>query len=435
LATIYDRWHKARPTKTDKECPDHKGKTASAEHGVGKRWQVRYRDPVGEQRKENFERRTDADRRAAEIQRDLDLGTYVDPALTKITLGVFARQWLAANTAGPTTGVRYEGLVRNHIDARLGHLEIRAFQRPSIIQGWIKELQEVPLQPSTIGGIGDVLSSIFDAAVDDGLISRNPCKAGSVRWPQAVKKVVVPWTRERVLAVVAGLPESFRAGGLVGVGCGLRQGEIFALSEADIDFKGGWLNVNQQIRFVGKTMVFALPKGDKVRSVPLSPRTAVALRAHLKSFPSTEVALPWAVEGGKPRTLRLLFVDAKGKPYNRSVFNAGDWKRALLHAGVIPPRVTGSQYFAAAPDDGMHALRHTYASAQLEGGTSIKALSVFLGHSDAGFTLRTYTHLMPGSEGRSRAATDDFLGGGGQQDQGTEHVPSAAMCPESALAA
>ncbi len=162
-----------------------------------------------------------------------------------------------------------------------------------------------------------------------------------------------------------------------------------------IDFRGGWLNVNQQIRFVGNTMVFAPPKGNKVRSVPLSPRTAVALKTHMKSFPSTEVTLPWETEDGKPRTLRLLFTDAKGKAYNRSVFNQGDWKRALVHAGVIPPRTSGSQYFEAAPDDGMHALRHTYASAQLEGGTNIKALSVFLGHSDPGFTLRTYTHLMP----------------------------------------
>ncbi len=435
MASIYDRWHKIRPAAGDAQCPEHKGRVAGAEHGVGKRWQVRYRDPVGEQRKENFERKTDADKRAAEIQRDLDLGSYVDPTLTKVTLGVFAQQWLAANTAGPTTGVRYEGLVRNHIDARLGHLTLRSFNKPSIVQGWIKELQEIPLQPSTIGGIGDVLSSIFDAAVDDGLIPRNPCKAGSVRWPQPVKKAVVPWTRERVLAVVSGLPERFRAGALVGVGCGLRQGEVFALAEEDIDFKGGWLNVNQQVRFVGKAMVFALPKGDKVRSVPLSPRTAVALRTHLKAFPPTEVTLPWGTESGKPRTLRLVFVDAKGNAYNRSVFNAGDWKRALAKAGVIPPRVSGSQYFAAAPEDGMHALRHTYASAQLEGGTNIKALSIFLGHSDAGFTLRTYTHLMPGSEGRSRSAMDDFLLGGGQQEQGTAGVPSPAMCPECALAA
>jgi integrase len=49
----------------------------------------------------------------------------------------------------------------------------------------------------------------------------------------------------------------------------------------------------------------------------------------------------------------------------------------------------------------MHALRHFYASVLLDGGESIKALSEYLGHHDAGFTLRTYTHLMPSSQERT----------------------------------
>lgn len=39
---------------------------------------------------------------------------------------------------------------------------------------------------------------------------------------------------------------------------------------------------------------------------------------------------------------------------------------------------------------------------RLDAGESIQALSSYLGHSDPGFTLRTYTHLMPSSEGRTR---------------------------------
>lgn len=35
----------------------------------------------------------------------------------------------------------------------------------------------------------------------------------------------------------------------------------------------------------------------------------------------------------------------------------------------------------------------------------------YLGHSDAGFTLRTYTHLMPSSDERTRKAIDTALGG------------------------
>lgn len=433
MATVYDTWHKTYPRSTDKACREHKGKYPTAEHGKGKRWQVRYRDPQGAQKKEDFETKVKADARAAELKVTLDQGTYIDPAATKITLAKYAQKWLKANTAGPTTGVRYEGVIRNHVIGRLGHHEMRVFNDPEPVRLWIKELQDVPLEASTICGFGDILSSIFDAAVDSGILRRNPCKASSVKFPKAPGKRVVPWTRERVLAVLDGLPANFRAGGAVGVGCGLRQGEIFALTEDDIDFRGGWLHVNQQIRFVGSKMVFALPKGNKLRSVPLSPSTATALRAHLKEFERTSVTLPWHEPEGKPKTLRLLFVDPKGQPHNRSVFNQGIWKRALVHAGVIPPRTTGSQYFEAAPQDGMHALRHTYASAQLEGGTSIKALAVYLGHSDPGFTLRTYTHLMPSSEGRSRSATDHFLVGGaaGDADGGSSEV----VCPHCALAA
>ena len=54
----------------------------------------------------------------------------------------------------------------------------------------------------------------------------------------------------------------------------------------------------------------------------------------------------------------------------------------------------------------MHALRHWYASVLLDAGESIRAVSEYLGHSDPGFTLRTYTHLMPSSTERTRAAVD-----------------------------
>lgn len=48
-------------------------------------------------------------------------------------------------------------------------------------------------------------------------------------------------------------------------------------------------------------------------------------------------------------------------------------------------------------ENGTHALRHYHASVLLEDGVSIKAVSEYLGHADAGFTLRVYTHLMPSS--------------------------------------
>ena len=46
-----------------------------------------------------------------------------------------------------------------------------------------------------------------------------------------------------------------------------------------------------------------------------------------------------------------------------------------------------------------HDLRHTHASIAISSGEHIKAVSARLGHSDIGFTLRQYTHLMPEHQG------------------------------------
>ncbi|MFJ3188273.1 integrase [Streptomyces halstedii] len=47
----------------------------------------------------------------------------------------------------------------------------------------------------------------------------------------------------------------------------------------------------------------------------------------------------------------------------------------------------------------------------LDAGENIKTLSTYLGHIDPEFTLRTYTHLLPTSEGRARVAMDKlYLG-------------------------
>ncbi len=88
--------------------------------------------------------------------------------------------------------------------------------------------------------------------------------------------------------------------------------------------------------------------------------------------------------------------DAEGRARWRQTFNSEMWKPALDRAKVEN----------ATRADGTHALRPYYASVRLEGGVSIKALSEYLGHADPGFTLRTYTHLMPASHDRTRKVID-----------------------------
>jgi len=98
----------------------------------------------------------------------------------------------------------------------------------------------------------------------------------------------------------------------------------------------------------------------------------------------------------------LVFTSREHKPPNRNYFNSHVWRPALLAADVEPCRANG-----------MHALRHFYASVLIDAGESVKAVAEYLGHADPGFTLRVYAHLFPSSEDRARHAVDRMLGAGG----------------------
>src|SRR5215216_3828503 len=54
-----------------------------------------------------------------------------------------------------------------------------------------------------------------------------------------------------------------------------------------------------------------------------------------------------------------------------------------------------------------HDLRHHYAAVLLAAGGSVVAVAERLGHENATLVLRTYGHLMPDSEDRTRRAIDD----------------------------
>ena len=55
--------------------------------------------------------------------------------------------------------------------------------------------------------------------------------------------------------------------------------------------------------------------------------------------------------------------------------------------------------------------RHTCASLLFEAGRAVKQVSAWLGHADAGFTLRTYVYLMDDGVGDA-AFMDDEVGKG-----------------------
>ena len=62
-----------------------------------------------------------------------------------------------------------------------------------------------------------------------------------------------------------------------------------------------------------------------------------------------------------------------------------------------------------------HALRHFYASPLIAGGASVKQVQTVLGHASAVVTLRTYAHLWPGDDDRTRSIIDAIFSASADQ--------------------
>ncbi|MFE0272022.1 tyrosine-type recombinase/integrase [Streptomyces sp. NPDC058992] len=405
---IQDRWFR---TET---CPDGKpGRVKTDRHGTGMRYRARYVGPDGTEKSKSF---PDKQKRLAEqwltaTAADMARGQYVDPRAARITFRQFAEKWVATHTTEVNSREAAERRLRLHAYPYIGTRPLSSFQ-PGHIRTWLGELETNVPAASHRRIIFGTVSAAFSAAVDDGLITKNPCKARSVQTPKPSRSRVVPWTAKQVFAVRAALPEHLRAAVDVAGGCGLRQGEVFGLDESELDFEGGWLAVQHQLKRIRGKFVFSLPKGGKVRDVPLPKAVADALRAHSKEYPPVKVTLPWRTPDGPLVTKSLIFSGTAGDHIRVSYFNDFMWKPALAAVGIIPEPEAGGRY-PSAPEHGMHALRHFYASVLLDAGENIRALSQYLGHADPGFTLRTYTHLMPSSEGRTRKAVDTLFKGSG----------------------
>ncbi|MEU0152950.1 tyrosine-type recombinase/integrase [Micromonospora fulviviridis] len=391
MAHVEDRWFKtvARPDGKSEQI-----KTPL--HGTGLRYRVRYIAPDGRERSKSF---PDKEKRAAEaflvsVESDKLRGTYIDPAAGKLTFRQYAEQWLAAQTFDESTREVTERRLRRHIFPYLGGRTLATIL-PAHLRELDRSLQQLGLTVTYRVVAYSNVATILNAAVDDGRIARNPCHAKTVRPPKVPPRKVVPWSREQVLAIRAGLPARYRVAVDLGAGCGLRQGEVLALAVEDIDFLRGTLHVVRQLKIVGSRLVYALPKGRKTRDIPLPGSVGAALTRHLEDFPPVPVTLPWDVPGGPPVTVNLVVYGRRNVAMDRHTFNRDNWHAALATAGIQSSRATG-----------MHALRHFYASVLLDAGESVKALSEYLGHADPGFTLRTYTHLMPTSEDRTRRAVD-----------------------------
>jgi integrase/recombinase XerD len=170
-----------------------------------------------------------------------------------------------------------------------------------------------------------------------------------------------PDETRRVLAVASNL--KVRVLLSLAYGCGLRAGEVVRLKVKHIDSAQNIIRIEQS-------------KGRKDRNVMLSPETLDLLRQWWKVRPSR-------YDLGTPVQERWLFPSRKnaGKPITTRQLSR------LFHAAAgaagIRKHVT------------LHALRHSFATHLLEGGTDIRIIQALLGHTKLETTAR-YAHVATG---------------------------------------
>jgi integrase len=337
---------------------------------------VRWRDESGRQCKRGFARKVDADRYRAEVEHKLHTGSYVDPVAGRRTFRDYAEAWRLAQPHRPNTAANTRSRLEKHIYPVIDDRPIAGI-RPTEVQALVSGLK---VSASSVRPIVGTLKAIFSAAVRDRVIGLNP--AERITLPEQPRNRVVPLTVEQVEAIVAALPKRYRALAVVGAGTGLRQGELFGLQVADVDFLRRTLTVRRQVQETPGHGVYVsqLKTPRSYRVIPIGDVVVSALAEHLREYPA--------------QGEQHIFTTEAGEIIGRTRFNRDVWAPARKAADV-----TG----------GTHGLRHFYASALIRAGLSVRVVSERLGHSSAAMTLNVYAHLWPDDEDRSRAAIDDVF--------------------------
>lgn len=318
------------------------------------RWQVRWRDLDGIQRKRAFATKRDAQafeletrtkvrdpKRTVADQWERHIATLADrsPKYVRDT----KQKW--RDYVEPTWG-----------DKRLGDL------LHSDIDGWVAKLT-AEHSPTIARMSLLILSAICQQATRDGVLVANPAAGIKIRKqqkrevhflevPQLVKLAEHFTGQDRLIVRVLGF-------------CGMRWSELTGLDVGDLDPQRGTLRIWKVVTDDGGVIdIRESTKTEEARTIAVFDQVLPELRTHAADRNPSEP----------------LFPDSTGRNRLRYSSFYKRWTATMKAAGVkgITP----------------HHLRHTSASLMLSTGATIQEVQKQLGHAKASTTLDIYAHLL-----------------------------------------
>lgn len=251
------------------------------------------------------------------------------------------------------------------------------------MQRWIDDLRESK-SSATCSRILTVLSLICrQAQKGDYLPGGNPCVGVEIR--ADAPREIVPLTEEQVKDFSTWVRKTRRYGDTralqieILARLGLRRAELCGLQVSDFQREKGrlYLTVRRAVTRQKGELAVNPPKTRRShRKIPVWTDLAREIETYIAEHKNAGEWLFSSVT----RPDEPLAPEAFSQSLDRVV---EAYRRA---GGDLPPE------FRAA-----HDLRHTCASTLIARGGDPEQVSRFLGHRDAGITLRIYTHLFPGS--------------------------------------
>ena len=295
--------------------------------------------------------------------------------------------WLDCNVKArvdPATYALHKQRVTDYILPYLGHYPVAALNE-FMVRTWYEDLAKAGCSSDLRNKCGQLLRRCLDKCVSDGDIKTNPTR--KLCLPRVIAEEMHPLDAEQARAFLAVASRHRRAAlWLLALDSGMRQGEILALTWADVDFANGVISVTKSVRTgdKGAARVKEVKTKASRRRIRVTHRTLDALTALRKQSrgPLVFAKSTRAAHHGQPRHI------------NKA--NLIRSFRLLLHQAGLP-KVR------------FHDLRHTHATFALQATKNIKAVSARLGHADVRVTLNTYAHYLPLMEEEYVSAMETLL--------------------------
>lgn len=305
------------------------------------------------------------------------LGIGVDPSA--ITLNDYFDRWVAYREkhVKSSTVMAYRSVFKV-IHPALGDMKVNRIERWKV-RCFFQTL-EGRYASSTIGHVKMLLSALFQDAISDGIIDRNP--VDTIRYQRRVE----PEARETIHRALT-LEETeafFKAAAernswyynlyefLISTGC--RIGEAGALMRSDIDYKNNVIHIRRTITSTGR--------GFEVGDTPKTKTSKrdIPMNAMIREILQKQEIRNREMFGEDIIQINDRIFKSIGGHVVSSPVVIQDLKPILKLAGI--------QYFSPG------AFRDTFATRAIEAGMNPQTLKEILGHSNYSMTMDKYVHTM-----------------------------------------